>query len=111
MATVQPFLHSAGRTTETWNANTPSGKTPPVIYHLPNRTSYFSYIAQQEISRDHITQNSYSILHTIITEGNLEPCHLHLVLSICLIALVVVAVNITKSKNIIVGHVDNTKCR
>ena len=28
-------------------------------------------------------------------------CHLHLVLSTCLIALVVVAVNITKSKNII----------
>ena len=39
-------------------------------------------------------------------EGTLEPCHLHLVLSTCLIALVVVAVNITKSKNIIVGHVD-----
>ena len=34
-------------------------------------------------------------------EGTLEPCHLHLVLSTCLIALVVVAVNITKSKNII----------
>ena len=32
-------------------------------------------------------------------------CHIHLVLSTCLIALVVVAVNITKSKNIIVGHV------
>ena len=30
-------------------------------------------------------------------EGTLEPCHLHLVLSTCLIALVVVAVNITKS--------------
>ena len=42
-------------------------------------------------------------------EGTLEPCHLHLVLSTCLIALVVVAVNITKSKNIIVGHVDNTR--
>ena len=42
-------------------------------------------------------------------EGTLEPCHLHLVLSTCLIALVVVAVNITKSNNIIVGHVDNTK--
>ena len=43
-------------------------------------------------------------------EGTLEPCHLHLVLSTCLIVLVVVAVNITKSKNIIiVGHVDNTK--
>ena len=38
-------------------------------------------------------------------EGTLEPCHLHLVLSTCLIALVVVAVNITKSMNIIVGHV------
>ena len=34
--------------------------------------------------------------------------HLHLVLSTCLIALVVVAVNIT-SKSIIVGHVDNTR--
>ena len=35
-------------------------------------------------------------------EGTLEPCHLHLVLSTCLIALVVVvAVNITKSKNIL----------
>ena len=44
-----------------------------------------------------------------IMEGTLEPCHLHLVLSTCLIALVVVAVNITKSKNIIVGHVDNTR--
>ena len=44
-------------------------------------------------------------------EGTLEPCHLCLVLSTCLIALVVVAVNITKSKNIIiiVGHVYNTK--
>ena len=39
-------------------------------------------------------------------EGTLEPCHLHLVLSACLIALVVVAVN---TKNIIVGHVDNTR--
>ena len=49
-------------------------------------------------------------LHSIITEGTLEPCHLHLVLSTCLIALVVVAVNITKSRNIIiVAHVDNTK--
>ena len=47
-----------------------------------------------------------STLHSIIREGTLEPC---LVLSTCLIALVVVAVNITKSKNIIVGHVDNTK--
>ena len=36
-------------------------------------------------------------------EGTLEPC---LVLSTCLIALVVVAVNITQSKNIIVRHVD-----
>ena len=35
-------------------------------------------------------------------EGALEPCHLHLVLSTCLIALVVVAINITKSKNIII---------
>ena len=41
-------------------------------------------------------------------EGTLEPCHLRLVLSTCLIALVVAA-NITKSMNIIVGHVDNTK--
>ena len=39
-------------------------------------------------------------------EGTLEPCHLHLVLSTC---LVVVAVDITKSMNIIVGHVDNPK--
>ena len=31
-------------------------------------------------------------------EATLEPCHLHLVLSTCLIALVVVAVIITKSK-------------
>ena len=42
-------------------------------------------------------------------EGTLEPCHLHLVLSICLIALVGVASNITKSKNIIVGLVDKTR--
>ena len=34
-----------------------------------------------------------STLRSIITEGTLEPYHLHLVLSICLIALVVVAVN------------------
>ena len=46
----------------------------------------------------------------VLTEGTLEPCHLHLVLSTCLIALLMVTVNITKSKNIIiVGHVDNTK--
>ena len=44
-------------------------------------------------------------------EGALEPCHLHLELSTCLIALVVVAVNITKSKNIIVGHVDSMNTR
>ena len=52
-----------------------------------------------------------STLGSVITEGTLEPCHLHLVLSTCLIALVVVAVNITKSKNIIiiVGHVDKTR--
>ena len=37
-------------------------------------------------------------------EGTLEPCHLHQH-DDCLIALVVVAVNVTKSKNIIVGHV------
>ena len=48
-------------------------------------------------------------LRRVITKGTLEPCHLHLVLSTCLIALVVVAVNITKSKNIIVGHVDKTR--
>ena len=43
-------------------------------------------------------------------EGTLEPCHLLLVLSTCLIALVGVASNIiTKSKNIIVRHVDNTR--
>ena len=43
-------------------------------------------------------------------EGTLEPFHLHLVLSTCLIVLVVVAANITKSNNIIiiVGHVDKT---
>ena len=39
-------------------------------------------------------------------ESTLEPCHLHLALSTCLIAPVVVAVDITKSMNIIVGHVD-----
>ena len=39
-------------------------------------------------------------------EGTLEPCHLHLVLSTCLIAQVVVAV---KSMNIIVGHVIKTR--
>ena len=44
--------------------------------------------------------NSRSTLLSLITECTLEPCHLHLVLSTCLIALVVVAVNITKSKNI-----------
>ena len=54
-------------------------------------------------------KNSGSTLRSVITEGTLEPCHLHLVLSICLIALVVVAINITKSKNIIVGHVDKTR--
>ena len=48
------------------------------------------------------------VVVAVIKEGTLEPCHLHLVLSTCLIALVVVVVNITKSKNIIVGHVDNT---
>ena len=42
--------------------------------------------------------NSGSTLLSVITEGTLEPCLLHLVLSTC---LVVVAVNITKSKNII----------
>ena len=42
-------------------------------------------------------------------EGTFEPCHLLLVLSTCLIALVGVASNITKSKNIIVRHVDNTR--
>ena len=52
--------------------------------------------------------NSHSTLRSIIKEGTLELCHLHLVLSTCLIALVVVVVNITKSKNIIFGHVDNT---
>ena len=31
-------------------------------------------------------------LYNILPEGTLEPCHLHLVLSKCLIALVVVAV-------------------
>ena len=37
-------------------------------------------------------------------EGTLEPCHLHLML------ITLVAVNITKSKNIIiVGHVDKTR--
>ena len=50
-----------------------------------------------------------STLRRVITEGTLEPCHLHLVLSKCLIALVVAAVDITKSMNIIVGHVDNPK--
>ena len=44
-------------------------------------------------------------LRRVITEGTLEPCYLHLVLSTCLIALVVVAVDITKLMNIIVGHV------
>ena len=53
--------------------------------------------------------NPRSTLSSVIMEGTLEPCHLHLVLSTCLIALVVVAVNITKSKNVIVRHVDNTK--
>ena len=47
-----------------------------------------------------------STLRSVIMEITLEPCHLHLVLSTCLIALVVVAVN---QKNIIVRHVDNTK--
>ena len=51
----------------------------------------------------------YSTLRRVIMEGTLEPCHLLLVLSTCLIALVVVAVNITKSKNIIVGHADKTR--
>ena len=48
-------------------------------------------------------------LRRVITEGTLEPCHLLLVLSTCPIALVGVASNITKSKNIIVRHVDNTR--
>ena len=48
-------------------------------------------------------------VHGSVGIGTLEPCHLHLVLSTCLIALVRVAVNITKSKNIIVGHVDKTR--
>ena len=54
-------------------------------------------------------QNSGSTLRRVITEGTLEPCHLLLVLSTCLIALVGVASNITKSKNIIIRHVDNTR--
>ena len=56
-----------------------------------------------------IRRNSGSTLRRVITEGTLEPCHLLLVLSTCLIALVGVASNITKSKNIIVRHVDNTR--
>ena len=50
----------------------------------------------------------YKCIHVYVCMC-VNVCHLHLVLTTSLIALVMVAVNITKSKNIIVGHVDKTR--
>ena len=56
----------------------------------------------------------FCICRTLITESTLEPCHLHLVLSTCLIALVV-AVNITKRTKLLdmlikLGEGDKAQC-
>ena len=61
-------------------------------------------LSVQLVSSSHYYQHSvynYTVqvkIKFLNTEGTLEPCHLHLKLPTCLIALVVVAVNITKPK-------------